>query len=323
MTTQLTLALFNTEVQTETETATELAPAIVGADLPPVLADMTPAEVPADIREARWNQLLHEAIRQPGIIHQCYTRFYQYSIGNLMLAAWQLGMRGIEFGPLATFDQWKRKHNRHVIKGQKAIAMWMPMQVYVKDKDEDGNEVKTDRKRTIFVAKSQWFAYAQTEGEELPPAEPQDWSIARAMKELDIKELAFNALMVGVNCQGYAYKRNIAINPASDKKLATQLHEMGHIMCGHTTDGDVIADGKELTRSIKELEAEATAMLVLDALGEKDMAVYNRGYIQHWLEVGGVTEVPEDSAKRIFAAADKILKAGQLKKDKAQKTEAA
>lgn len=274
---------------------------------------MPAAELPADIKQARWNQLLNEAIRQPGMLHQCYSKFYQYSIGNLMLAAWQLLDRGIEFGPLATFEQWKHKYGRHVKKGEKAIAMWMPMSVYVKEKDDNGNEVKTDRKRTIFVAKSQWFTLAQTEGEELPPVQTPDWSIEQALAELKIKQIAFDPLLVGVNCQGYATKRNIAINPACEKMLATQLHEIAHVTLGHTDKEQLIADGRKLTRSIMELEAESTAMICLDALGFNEYAVYNRGYIQHWMQAGGVTEIPEDSAKRIFSAADKILKAGQVK----------
>ncbi len=38
-----------------------------------------------------------------------------------------------------------------------------------------------------------------------------------------------------------------------------------------------------------------------------DGAEYCRGYIQNWL---AGAEIPERSAQRIFAAADKILKAG-------------
>ena len=71
-----------------------------------------------------------------------------------------------------------------------------------------------------------------------------------------------------------------------------------------------MTDAAELPRCIKELEAESVAMLVLDALGDSESAVFCRGYIQHWLKSGNVTSVPEASAKRIFAAADKILKAG-------------
>jgi hypothetical protein len=54
---------------------------------------------------------------------------------------------------------------------------------------------------------------------------------------------------------------------------------------------------------LKEVEAESVALLCLESLG-MDGAEYCRGYIQNWLHV-----IPERSAQRIFAAADKILKA--------------
>ena len=57
---------------------------------------------------------------------------------------------------------------------------------------------------------------------------------------------------------------------------------------------------------MKEVEAESVALLCLESLG-MDGAEYCRGYIQNWLQ--GST-IPERSAQRIFAAADKILKAG-------------
>jgi hypothetical protein len=54
------------------------------------------------------------------------------------------------------------------------------------------------------------------------------------------------------------------------------------------------------------VEAECVALLCTETLG-LDGAEYCRGYIQSWLQ-GAV--IPERSAQRIFAVADKILKAG-------------
>jgi len=47
--------------------------------------------------------------------------------------------------------------------------------------------------------------------------------------------------------------------------------------------------------------------LVREGLLLFEEADYCRGYIQNWLQGG---TIPERSAQRIFAAADKILKAG-------------
>lgn len=275
---------------------------------------------PTESKDVTWNKILQEAIKQPGLLHDCYSRFHNYSIGNLMLAAWQLGSRGIEFGQLATFEAWKRQ-GRFVKKGERAISLWMPISVYVREVDEEtGEEVKTSKKRTFFAMKAQWFALAQTDGKDVAPESTPDWNFDQALEGLNVKLVPYDfSKVLAANCQGYAYKRNIAIAPTCEKVLSTQLHELAHVVLGHTEKTELITDTTHLPRCIKELEAESTAMLCLDVLGRDDMTVFNRGYIQHWMKTGNVTEIPEDSAKRIFAAADKILKAGQVSKKKAAK----
>lgn len=54
-----------------------------------------------------WAALLEEAVKKPGYIHQAYSRFWNYSIGNQLLALLQCFERGIQPGPLAAFPQWK------------------------------------------------------------------------------------------------------------------------------------------------------------------------------------------------------------------------
>jgi hypothetical protein len=74
----------------------------------------------------------------------------------------------------------------------------------------------------------------------------------------------------------------------------------------HTAESD-FSDSEHTPRNLREVEAEATAMLVLESLGLPG-AEYARGYIQHWLS-GDV--IPEKSAQKIFGAADRILRAGR------------
>ena len=76
-------------------------------------------------------------------------------------------------------------------------------------------------------------------------------------------------------------------------------------MLGHTTEAE-ISDSEQTPRSLREVEAEAVALLVCESLGLA-CSEYCRGYIQNWLE-GDV--IPEKSAQKIFGAADRILKAG-------------
>lgn len=258
----------------------------------------------------KWAELLGQVLDAPGMIHDCLSMFHKYSLSNTCLIAFQCADRGLQMGPVATFEQWK-KQGRFVRKGERALAMWMPITVNVKETDEEtGERVKTGGKRVIFVLKNNWFTYAQTDGKDIDMPVMGDWSAERALKALDIKQEEYDMGKVGNSAMGYAYKRIVAVNPMCPKPLATMLHELGHVTLGHTERGESMTDAAELPRCIKELEAESVAMLVLDALGDSDSAVFCRGYIQHWLKSGNVLSVPESSAKRIFAAADKILKAG-------------
>jgi hypothetical protein len=110
--------------------------------------------------------------------------------------------------------------------------------------------------------------------------------------------------MLNGNCQGYAKGRQIAINPVAQMPAKTTFHELAHIELGHTSEA--IHDSENTPRNLREVEAESVALLCLESLG-MDCTEYCRGYIQNWLS-GAM--IPERSAQRIFAAADKILKAG-------------
>ena len=133
------------------------------------------------------------------------------------------------------------------------------------------------------------------------PAIPA-WDRARAMSTLNIEEIPFE--MMNGNCQGYAKGRQIAINPLAQMPAKTTFHELAHIELGHTSEA--VHDSETLPRSLKEVEAESVALLCLESL-RMDGAEYCRGYIQNWLQG---SSIPERSAQRIFAVADKILKAG-------------
>ena len=73
-----------------------------------------------------WAALLQEAVSKPGYIHEAYSRFHNYSLGNQLLALFQCLVRGIQAGPLATFPRWKEL-GRHVKKGEKALTLCMPL----------------------------------------------------------------------------------------------------------------------------------------------------------------------------------------------------
>src|SRR5687768_13704621 len=118
-----------------------------------------------------FSDLLTRAVSEPGRIHEAYTAFHGYSLGNQLLALFQCHARGIEPGPIATFPRWKDR-NRHVLKGQKAITLCMPVTVK-RDRQADDDEPATF---TRFIYKPRWFALSQTGGSTYTEPGPAAWS---------------------------------------------------------------------------------------------------------------------------------------------------
>ncbi len=250
-----------------------------------------------------WQKLLHDAIHTPGRIHQAYSRFHNYSIGNQLLALFQCSARGLQPGPIATFPRWKEL-GRHVRKGEKAITLCMPVNCKAKHStcDEKGNETEQESCFTRFVYRNNWFVLAQTEGAEYKAEPLPDWDESRALATLSIERIGFDEL--DGNTQGYATGKKVAINPVAAMPAKTLFHELAHVVLGHTSEGS-LNDGSERTpRNMREVEAESVALLCCESLGLPG-AEFSRGYIQSW-----GSEIPERSAQKIFHAADLILKAG-------------
>ena len=264
------------------------------------MANTQPTERHTDIQ---FHQLLEEAVTKPGSMMRAYSLFWNYSLGNQLLALLQAHKRNIPLGPIASFNRWKEL-GRHVKRGEKAIELCMPVTCKrtVTEKSTDGNETKTEIAFKRFVYKRNWFMLAQTDGAEYQlPAIPA-WDRARALLTLNVEEIPFE--MLNGNCQGYAKGRQISLNPLAQLPAKTTFHELAHIELGHTSEA--VRDSETLPRNLQEVEAESVALLCLESLGMPG-AEYCRGYIQSWLQ-GGV--IPERSAQRIFSTADKILKAG-------------
>jgi len=265
-------------------------------------------------------------VKKPGIVSEAYRAFHGYSVGNQMLAMVQCYERGIEPGPINTYPGWQRL-GRQVRRGEKALTLCMPvtgrrrktkaaaepdLRTFAVVDDTGAGEEQADEddedeysRYTRFVYRPNWFVLAQTDGEEFKYPELPGWSKALALGKLQIKEASFQ--WPDGNTLGYASGREIAVSPLSPLPYKTLFHEIGHVELGHTDHG--LTDGEHLTRSLREAEAESVALLCLETLGLEGTQ-YARGYIQSWLNGA---EIPEKSARKIFAATDKILRAGHPK----------
>lgn len=250
----------------------------------------------------QWADLLADAVKKPGIISECYSAFHNYSIGNQIAAAFQLSLKGLPIAPIASFKSWQEK-GRNVKKGEKAIALCMPVTAKKVDK-ETGEESKF----AFFVWRNNWFSLNQTEGEDYQhEVVSPTWGKALALPALGIEEIGFE--MLNGNVQGYATGKSIAINPLAVLPHKTRFHEIAHVVLGHTSES-MMSDSEMTPRDIREVEAESVAYILCSLLGLPGLNE-SRGYIQSWLSGG---DIPEKSARKIFAVADKIFKAGQFVK---------
>jgi hypothetical protein len=252
-----------------------------------------------DERRTRWAEMLVEAVNKPGLLLKAYSAFHGYSLGNRIAALMQCHLRGIEPGPINTYPGWQQL-GRQVKRGEKAITLCMPLTRKITDDRGEASRVAS-----CFVWKPRWFVLSQTEGEEIQPPTIPSWDRSRALSALNITEVAFTD--TNGNVQGYARNREVAISPLAALPHKTLFHELAHIELGHTTEAS-FTDAEHTPRSLREVEAEAVALLLCESL-ELPGSDFCRGYIQNWLRSDAI---PEQSAQKIFGAADRILRAGQV-----------
>lgn len=268
---------------------------------PGIQADPTPSTTVSET--GRWAQLLQEAVTRPGTVSAAYSAFHSYSIGNQLLAFSQCRERGLPPGPLATFGRWKDL-GRNVRKGEKALVLCQPF-LYSRKREEGEDEEWEERVR--FAFRKGWFVLAQTDGKPYTPEPVPGWNRAWAISALGLAEVPFEHL--NGNVLGYATTGRIAVSPLSPFPHKTTFHELAHSLLHQDREH---TDGATLPRNLMEVEAEAVALLCLEAL-DLEGAEFARGYIQLWLRGDAI---PEQSARRIFQAADRLLAAGRATRER-------
>lgn len=256
-----------------------------------------------------WTTLLEEVVTAPGLIAAAYTTFHTYSLGNALLAVVQASARGLELGPMASYGTWQSL-GRQVRKGEKAIWLNMPRTARRTETDAQTGE-QVERRKTWFLFGPATFLVSQTEpieGQEdrsatLLTREGVAWERDRALAALDVTLAPFDDL--DGNLQGLysPATRTLQVSPVAAHPERTLLHELAHSILH--ADGYAGCE----SRGVAEAEAESVAMLVAASLG-LDGVEESRGYVQRWLHTTHHRELNEGMARRIFAAAHRILAAG-------------
>jgi len=262
----------------------------------------------ANKQQSKWSELLLDAVTTPGKILEAYSAFHNYSIGNALLALSQCLQRNLTPGPLNTYKGWQEL-GRNVQRGERALTLCMPVTAKKKTVNPETKK-EEEHVRTYFVFRPFWFVLSQTGGDK--PYEPTvpGFDFDRALEALEIKRIGFD--MTDGNVQGFARDRSVAVSPIAQIPTKTLLHEVAHVVLGHTTEeSSLLVDQESTPRALREVEAEGVALICLEALGLEG-AEYCRGYLKHWL--GERKEIPAHSVQKILAAASRVLKAGQTER---------
>ncbi len=134
----------------------------------------------------KWSALLVEAVNKPGLIMDAYSAFWNYSVGNQILAIVQCQLRGMQPGPINTFPKWQTL-GRVVKRGERALTLCMPLTRKRRNDESDDTESPSEEQTyTTFVHKARWFVVSQTYGSQLGPITIPEWDVERALSTLCI-----------------------------------------------------------------------------------------------------------------------------------------
>ena len=225
------------------------------------------------------------------------SRFYNYSFGNQLLIASQYP----NATRVAGFQRW-RGMGRFVMKGQKGICILAPIIRHGVEKSEKKATQEGERVSRIAGFRAATVFVAQTDGKPLPKA-PEHNSTEGGEDLLPKLEAATRAFGIELSYQaipgrteGYSKGGFIAVDEgqAVAAKCGTLAHELAHELLHWNGE-------EKTTKQQRELEAEATAYVVLSHFG---MQSGSRFYLTSY----GITgEMLHASMQIIAATARRII----------------
>jgi hypothetical protein len=233
------------------------------------------------------------------------SKFYSYSPNNVMLIQLQ--------NPYATrvagYKAWQALDHQVMAK-ESALRILAPMR-YKRDDVSEGEDVSEIRGFKLVPV----FDISQTEGPDLP-------DVMNKLEGLAL-EGVFDRLTEFAHSIGFRVERPESLDSGANgdtthasglirvvssnseaQQAKTLAHEIGHALLH---DPETVTT-KDLTRGLKELEAESTAYVICTALG-MDTSDYSFGYVLGW--TGGAPDAIEGikvSTGRIQRAATAVLK---------------
>jgi hypothetical protein len=276
-------------------------------------------EAPDYLSKATAVSRLHEAIEKPGLLRQIPTA-HVLSIGNQWFVVGQNAAEGREGSISGPFSFWKGI-GRRVKKNEEGMFVLTPISFPRDRVDENGNKVRDPKTGKVLVdwvkngryaLRPSRFDLSQTEGPDVEFPEVA-FDLGGLLCALEVELVPFT--MDDNACGGYCYGTEdgdfLAINPLYPDPLGVLLHELAHIVLGHTQESRNVwvSEADRTPRDLRELGAEGTNLILQSTLGNTDAEAYSRGYMQNW-NLNKYTEMPERAADDIFAAGNIIYRAG-------------
>lgn len=224
--------------------------------------------------------------------------FHDYSWRNVMLIAAQRPDASL----VAGFHAWRKK-GRFVRKGEKGIRILAPLAV--KDKETEEYSIKGFKITTVFDV-------SQTDGEPIPEGLSAQkltgesdqgkavWTLAETYciaHEVPLKLVGKDELGSALGMYDRKAKSIVVRDDLSaDARAKTLIHEIVH--------HELHKDGKHITRSTAEVEAEGTAYVVATYLGIESAEDYSFAYIANW---GQEPKVLKEALKVIQKTASHLI----------------
>ena len=225
------------------------------------------------------------------------NNFHNYSLNNLLIADYQLYMRnGKNIELLAPYKRWG-KINRNVKKGEKALYILAPI---FWEEEENGKTIKHKWFKRVPV-----FDISQTEGE---PFEDEyfdykyDISFDEIVSRTEIPVIMTDKELTLGSTNGKEIK--ITEKSSDIKKIIDFFHELAHYKLHFGEDRE------ELSREIRELEAESVSYMVSLAIGIENHEA--SAYIKNWAGENS-PELIKGRGSRLIQTAQQIIEDMNLK----------
>lgn len=257
------------------------------------------------------------------------SKFHNYSFNNALL----IMLQNPNATYVAGFNDWKKKHNRYVKKGEKGLRIIAPVPykttIDVPVYDNNNNPVVIDGKplteqktiqRLNFKVVSV-FDISQTDGEPIPElttelkATVENYSdLFAAIQAYSEYPIEFVNIDDGAKGKCNFLDKKISINNgmSESQNIKTALHEVAHSNL-HEPNLDDIDDNIILARHTKEVQAESVAFIVANHFGI-DTSEYSFEYIAGWSKDKELSDLKE-SLDVIQKEANKMIKGIQEQYD--------